>query len=57
MAEAEVFVGAVLVVVVVDDGDADPGDLQIFEDVHGDAAAEGGGDYGFVVGGVLYDFD
>ena len=57
VAETEIFVGAVLVVVVVDDGDADPGEAELFEDVHGDAAAEHGIDYGLIVGGFLHDAD
>ena len=55
VAEAKIFVGAVLVIVIVDDGYADPGEAEVFEDVHGDAATEHGRDDGLGVGGLLHD--
>ena len=57
VAEAEIFVRAVLVIVVIDDGHADPGQAEIFEDIHGDAAAEHGSDDGLTVAGFLHDAD
>lgn len=39
VAQAEIFVGAVLMIVIIHDGDADPREAEVFENVHGDASA------------------
>ena|SRR5437868_2720877 len=57
IAEAKIFIGGVLMIIVVDDGNADPGKAEIFEDVHGDAAAEHRGNDGLIIGSVLHDAD
>src|SRR5690242_6893208 len=57
VAESYVFIGAVLVIVVVGDGDADPRETQVIEDVHRNAAALRRRDHGVVARGVLHNLD
>src|ERR1700740_87412 len=55
--ESYVFIGAVLVVVVVDDRGTDPGQAEVIENVHRNAAALGRRDDGVVARGVLHNLD